>query len=49
MLTDDASTAAQDPCPDREIESLREFDEVVAHGTLAGHRVQSVDLTGRTR
>lgn len=49
MLTDDASTAAQDPCPDREIESLREFDEVVARGTLAGYRVQSVDLTGRTR
>ncbi|MFF9089590.1 LOG family protein [Streptomyces sp. NPDC014991] len=34
---------------DREIESLAEFDEVVAeHGTLAGFRVQAVDLTGRT-
>ncbi|MGV9891219.1 LOG family protein [Streptomyces sp. NPDC003395] len=33
----------------REIESLAEFDEVVAlHGTLAGSRVQAVDLTGRT-
>ncbi|GAA4807301.1 LOG family protein [Streptomyces ziwulingensis] len=35
---------------DREIESLAEFDEVVAdRGTLAHHRVQAVDLTGRTR
>ncbi|MEU9154824.1 LOG family protein [Streptomyces sp. NPDC048417] len=34
---------------DREIESLAEFDEVVAaHGTLAQYRVQAVDLTGRT-
>jgi predicted Rossmann-fold nucleotide-binding protein len=33
---------------DREIESLAEFDDVVARGSLAGHRVQSVDLTGRT-
>ncbi|WP_425828969.1 LOG family protein [Streptomyces fractus] len=34
---------------DREIETLAEFDEVVAaHGTLAGHRVQAVDLTDRT-
>ncbi|KUN82043.1 Rossmann fold nucleotide-binding protein [Streptomyces bungoensis] len=34
---------------DREIESLAEFDEVVAeHGTLARFRVQAVDLTGRT-
>ncbi|MEU9477308.1 LOG family protein [Streptomyces sp. NPDC048191] len=34
---------------DREIESLAEFDEVVAEqGTLAHHRVQAVDLTGRT-
>lgn len=34
--------------PDLEIETLDEFDHVVAHGTLAGHRVQSVDLTVRT-
>ncbi|MEU2224648.1 Rossmann fold nucleotide-binding protein [Streptomyces sp. NPDC018347] len=34
---------------DREIESLAEFDEVVAeHGSLARFRVQAVDLTGRT-
>ncbi|MEV7322081.1 Rossmann fold nucleotide-binding protein [Streptomyces sp. NPDC093970] len=34
---------------DREIESLAEFDEVVAaHGTLAQYRVQAVDLTDRT-
>ncbi|MFJ9178654.1 LOG family protein [Streptomyces sp. NPDC102360] len=34
---------------DREIETLAEFDEVVAaRATLAGHRVQAVDLTDRT-
>jgi predicted Rossmann-fold nucleotide-binding protein len=33
---------------DREIESLEEFDDVVARGSLVGHRVQSVDLTQRT-
>ncbi|MFE3166553.1 LOG family protein [Streptomyces sp. NPDC059224] len=34
---------------DREIESLAEFDEVVAtHATLAQYRVQTVDLTDRT-
>lgn len=33
---------------DREIESLEEFDRVVASGGLAGYRVQSVDLTDRT-
>ncbi|MFD5793994.1 LOG family protein [Streptomyces diastatochromogenes] len=34
---------------DREIESLAEFDEVVAaHGSLAQFRVQAVDLTDRT-
>ncbi|MFI6880800.1 LOG family protein [Streptomyces sp. NPDC050400] len=33
---------------DREIETLAEFDEAAARGTLAGHRVQAVDLTGRT-
>ncbi|GHA02879.1 LOG family protein [Streptomyces echinoruber] len=46
------STPAQPSRParhDREIESLAEFDEVLAaHGSLAHHRVQSVDLTGRT-
>ncbi|WP_413116071.1 LOG family protein [Streptomyces sp. CY1] len=34
--------------PAREIESIEEFDQVVARGTLAGFRVQSVDLTSRT-
>ncbi|MFJ8034054.1 MULTISPECIES: LOG family protein [unclassified Streptomyces] len=35
--------------PDREIESLAEFDEVVAaHGSLARFRIQAVDLTART-
>ncbi|WAU84599.1 LOG family protein [Streptomyces sp. Qhu-G9] len=35
---------------DREIESLEEFDATVsARGTLAGFRVQAVDLTDRTR
>jgi predicted Rossmann-fold nucleotide-binding protein len=34
---------------DREIESLAEFDAAVAaRGSLAHHRVQAVDLTGRT-
>ncbi|WP_307622688.1 LOG family protein [Streptomyces sp. V3I7] len=34
---------------DREIETLAEFDAVVTeHGSLAGFRVQAVDLTGRT-
>lgn len=33
---------------DREIESVAEFDEVVARGTLAGYRLQSLDLTDRT-
>ncbi|MFV0133382.1 LOG family protein [Streptomyces sp. HMX87] len=34
---------------DREIETLSEFDAVVAErGTLAHHRVQAVDLTSRT-
>ncbi|MFF8846977.1 LOG family protein [Streptomyces sp. NPDC015127] len=32
----------------REIESLDEFDRAVSHGSLAGFRVQSVDLTRRT-
>nr|WP_246103257.1 LOG family protein [Streptomyces piniterrae] len=45
---------SQPPAPrrahghDYEIESLEEFDRVVASGSLAGHRVQSVDLTDRT-
>ncbi|NJP52875.1 Rossmann fold nucleotide-binding protein [Streptomyces sp. SBST2-5] len=35
---------------DREIETLEEFDAVVsARGTLARYRIQSVDLTDRTR
>ncbi|MEV0373421.1 LOG family protein [Streptomyces sp. NPDC050636] len=33
---------------DYEIESLAEFDRVTASGSLAGHRVQSLDLTDRT-
>ncbi|WP_282793409.1 LOG family protein [Streptomyces sp. CC224B] len=43
-------SAASAPHPgDREIETLAEFDEVVAgRGSLAGHRVQAVDLTDRT-
>ncbi|MFJ4003229.1 LOG family protein [Streptomyces sp. NPDC090023] len=39
----------EEVAPDHEIESLAEFDAVVAaHGTLAGFRVQAVDLTART-
>lgn len=35
---------------DREIETLEEFDAIVSsRGTLSGFRVQSVDLTDRTR
>ncbi|WP_432094344.1 LOG family protein [Streptomyces sp. bgisy100] len=41
-------SAAAGRADDREIESLAEFDEVVAAGSLRGHRIQSVDLTGRT-
>ncbi|MFH8796631.1 LOG family protein [Streptomyces sp. NPDC017941] len=46
MLPSEASA----PRPgDREIESIAEFDEVVAvRGSLAGHRVQAVDLRDRT-
>ncbi|MFF1714777.1 LOG family protein [Streptomyces sp. NPDC058268] len=36
------------PGGDREIESLEEFDEVAASGSLAGCRVQAIDLTART-
>jgi predicted Rossmann-fold nucleotide-binding protein len=36
------------PDHDHEIESLAEFDRAVARGSLAGHRIQSVDLTDRT-
>ncbi|MEU9488765.1 Rossmann fold nucleotide-binding protein [Streptomyces decoyicus] len=39
---------AHDDNRDYEIESLAEFDRVIASGGLAGHRVQSVDLTDRT-
>jgi predicted Rossmann-fold nucleotide-binding protein len=43
------SGSPRPPCTDREIETLAEFDSVVAeHATLSGYRVQSVDLTGRT-
>ncbi|MEU6766583.1 LOG family protein [Streptomyces sp. NPDC046853] len=48
-----ASASAVTPSPrlpggDREIESLAEFDELAAHGSLAGCRVQAIDLTERT-
>ncbi|MEV0256373.1 Rossmann fold nucleotide-binding protein [Streptomyces sp. NPDC050732] len=33
---------------DREIETLAEFDEALGRGTLAGRRVQAIDLTERT-
>ncbi|MEV6652814.1 Rossmann fold nucleotide-binding protein [Streptomyces sp. NPDC051219] len=33
---------------DFEIETLAEFDRVVARGSLSGYRIQSVDLSGRT-
>ncbi|MDI5906730.1 Rossmann fold nucleotide-binding protein, partial [Streptomyces sp. 12257] len=47
MQTSPAHAAHHD---DREIETLEEFDAVVpARGTLAGFRVQAVDLTDRTR
>ncbi|MGH4035404.1 LOG family protein [Actinomycetota bacterium Odt1-20B] len=43
------TSAPEGPGTDREIETLTEFDETVAaKGSLAGHRVQAVDLTGRT-
>ncbi|GAQ57939.1 LOG family protein [Streptomyces acidiscabies] len=43
------SAQPYDGIPDREIESLPEFDEVIATvGTLARYRVQAVDLTTRT-
>ncbi|MFD4738649.1 LOG family protein [Streptomyces virginiae] len=34
--------------PDIEIETLAEFDQVVARGSLSGYRVQSVNLLDRT-
>ncbi|MFF3429021.1 LOG family protein [Streptomyces sp. NPDC002602] len=34
--------------PDIEIETLAEFDQVAARGSLSGHRVQSVNLLERT-
>ncbi|MFF4247863.1 LOG family protein [Streptomyces sp. NPDC001822] len=43
MENPDESTYA----PGVEIETLTAFDRAVAAGTLAGHRVQSVDLTDR--
>jgi predicted Rossmann-fold nucleotide-binding protein len=36
------------PAAGIEIESLAEFDAVIAGGSLAGHRIQSVDLTDRS-
>ncbi|MBB5936022.1 LOG family protein [Streptomyces zagrosensis] len=45
MPTDRAANAAHN---DHEIESLAEFDEAVTSGSLAGFRIQSVDLTERT-
>ncbi|MFJ4963366.1 LOG family protein [Streptomyces sp. NPDC088729] len=43
------TTAAGTARVDREIETLAEFDEVVAvRGSLAGFRIQAVDLSGRT-
>lgn len=33
---------------DREIETIEEFDQVLGRSTLAGRRIQSVDLTDRT-
>jgi predicted Rossmann-fold nucleotide-binding protein len=39
---------SQAPTSDREIETLDKFDHAVSHGSLVGHRVQSVDLTERT-
>ncbi|MEU5013560.1 LOG family protein [Streptomyces sp. NPDC021749] len=33
---------------DREIESLEEFDQVASTGSLAGYRIQSLDLMDRT-
>ncbi|MCX4670343.1 LOG family protein [Streptomyces sp. NBC_01381] len=44
-----ASSPAQLPGGDREIETLAEFDEVAARGSLAGVRVQGIDLTERTQ
>lgn len=47
----ETQTPAQpyDGYPDREIESLAEFDEVLTTvGSLAGYRLQAVDLTART-
>ncbi|MFE0131226.1 LOG family protein [Streptomyces sp. NPDC059037] len=44
-----ASAPAQLPGGDREIETLAEFDEVAARGSLAGVRVQGIDLTERTQ
>lgn len=47
MQTSPAHAASHD---EREIETVEDFDATVsARGTLAGHRVQGVDLTDRTR
>ncbi|MEW1645619.1 MULTISPECIES: Rossmann fold nucleotide-binding protein [unclassified Streptomyces] len=47
MQTSPAHAAHHD---EREIETVEDFDAIVSsRGTLAGHRVQGVDLTDRTR
>ncbi|MEV0529183.1 LOG family protein [Streptomyces sp. NPDC050439] len=48
--TSTPSTPSFAPLPggDREIESLAEFDEIAAGGSLAGCRVQAIDLMART-
>ncbi|MCM2421942.1 LOG family protein [Streptomyces sp. RKAG293] len=45
MLTDSTPHSG---APDHEIESPAEFDRVAATGSLAGYRLQAVDLTDRT-
>ncbi|MDJ0343332.1 LOG family protein [Streptomyces sp. H10-C2] len=45
MLTDSTPYSG---AHDREIETLAEFDRVAAAGSLAGYRLQAVDLTDRT-
>ncbi|MEV0320578.1 LOG family protein [Streptomyces sp. NPDC050658] len=43
-----APSPGQLPGDDREIETLAEFDDLAAGGSIAGCRVQAIDLTGRT-
>ncbi|MFF0106488.1 LOG family protein [Streptomyces hirsutus] len=50
MKTTPAHAAHHGNHSDHEIETLEEFDAIVsARGTLAGFRIQSLDLTDRTR